>query len=517
LIFENTDLRHQIYTAAVNLGDFQDGDENTALIDEDGSLTAFKAVDSNKSPVTGLFPISLNNLPFNGSSNSVDECLATGAQDAQLEKRPTSLISPGYMGTLEFFALWPNPFGAPNQIHGQQLTFTKDSTDYGKHQLMALRDRNGLGAWEPKVTSGFGYTVSAQIDKSKLLPDSNPDQCKDAKGKEAKCAGIPSVITVGMSDVVKPNITADNRFYVRVGICYTDQYQKHPDPGLFTITKGYRSYGGNGIGNPTDPPLLKYFNQLNGFRGYNGQQCFNLDGQVPAIDLPNPDTGKGCPANGVTLAKNGCDAPNQTKGNDCIYPVECTKGDSNCPCPNGQTCGKLALDPSKQFVPVSKISDLTKADGTPNNIDGYYYDPNTGMLFFYVTQDLANAFGPSPLGSCHDPRQDGDPAECPDLTHGESYYSCPAAGCQSYLVRLNDPNYVPGPSNCNGPDPTAIYNYQHGIYEQPAPPNQNQLVYAGDSSPVVRKQPDPQGIPGFEHSVSTLDPSTDCKNFVAPK
>jgi len=316
-----------------------------------------------------------------------------------------------------------------------------------------------------------------------------------------------------MSDVVKPNISADDpqsAFYVRVGICYTDQNGKHPsDPGLFTITKGYRSFGGNGVGNFQDPDLVKFFNNLNGARSFMGQRCFNLDGQVPALDLPNPDTGLGCPANGVTPVSNGCTLPNQTVGNDCIYPVECTKGDSNCPCPSGQTCGKLALNSTKQFTSGS-ISDLTKADGTPNSFDKYNYDPATGMLLFYVTQDLANPIGPSPLGSCHKPPQPGDPAECPDIAHNESYYSCPAAGCQTYLVRLNDPNWVPGPSNCNGTDPTAIYTYQNGIYAQPTPPNQNQLVYAGDSSVVVRKQPDPQGSPGFQHSVASVDPA--CPN-----
>jgi hypothetical protein len=507
LIFENTDLRHQIYTERVNLGDFQDGDQNTALIDMDGSLTGFKAVDSGKKAVPGLFPISLNNLPFNASSNSVDECLAMGAQDAAFEGRPTSLISPGDMGTLEFFALWPNPPGSANNIHGQQLTFTKDSTDYKQHQLMKLRDRNALGAWEPKVTSGFGYTISAQVDKSKLPPP--PNQCTDANKKDTTCAGIPNIISVGLSDVVQPNISASNPFFVRVGICYTDQSGKHPsDASLFTISRGYRSYGGNGVGNFNDPELLKYFNNLNGAASYLGQQCFNLDGQVPNLDL---DPAKGCPANGVTPASLGCTAPNQTKGAQCVYPVECTKGDPNCPCPSGTSCGRIAFDSKKQFVSVNSIGDLTNADGTPKNYDAYYYDPVTGMLFFYVTQDLPNAFGPSPLGSCHKPPQAGDSPDCPDLADGESYYTCPAAGCQTYLVKLNDKNYVPGPSNCNGTDPTAIYSYQGGIYEQPSPPGQNQLVYAEDSSLVVRKLPDPQiSSQGFQHSVASRDPK--CAN-----
>jgi hypothetical protein len=42
--WENVDLRHQVFTQEVNYGDFQDGDRNTVLIDEDGSLTGFEVV-----------------------------------------------------------------------------------------------------------------------------------------------------------------------------------------------------------------------------------------------------------------------------------------------------------------------------------------------------------------------------------------------------------------------------------------------------------------------------------------
>ena len=90
----------------------------------------------------------------------MDECLATGAQDLLLEGRPTSLISPGSMATLEFSALWPNP--KPTDPQDQRLTFTRDDPeDFGAHQSMTLGGRNGNGVWEPKVTSGYGYTVGA--------------------------------------------------------------------------------------------------------------------------------------------------------------------------------------------------------------------------------------------------------------------------------------------------------------------------------------------------------------------
>ncbi len=40
LVFDNVDLRHQIYTEEVHVGTtFKDSDKNTAILDEDGTLT----------------------------------------------------------------------------------------------------------------------------------------------------------------------------------------------------------------------------------------------------------------------------------------------------------------------------------------------------------------------------------------------------------------------------------------------------------------------------------------------
>ena len=106
LMFENVNLRHQIYTDRVGIDLFNDGDKNTLILDRDHSLTGMKVVRSDKKPVGNLFPASLNNLPYNASSNSVDECLSTGTQNTLLEGRPTSLISPSAMATLEFSSLF---------------------------------------------------------------------------------------------------------------------------------------------------------------------------------------------------------------------------------------------------------------------------------------------------------------------------------------------------------------------------------------------------------------------------
>ncbi len=511
LVFENVDLRHQIFTEKVNFGNFDDGDKNTAILDEDGSLTGFQAVNSTGVQVPTLIPISLNNLPFNASSNSVDECHAQGGQDGALEGRPTSLISPGNMGTLEFGALFParDTIPIPPTDSTQLMTFAKDSTDYGAHQTMTLHSRNGQGIWEPKVTSGFGYTISAApaLDKN-IYPNTS--------GK----AGIPNLVDVGVGDVVKPGISKANPFYVRLGICYTNQDGSHPAAGHFTITRGYKSYGGNAV-NQSDADLQLLFNYLD--QRFQGQTCINLDdGNARNLD-PN-NLGKGCPANGVTAKPTGgCPADSsagtaQDNNPACIYSIQCTQGDPNCPCPGGgSACGRtsdasnpmLPIDAANTMTPADDIKELTNTDGTFKNLNAFYYDQTTGMLFFYVTQDSPNAFGASPLGSCSNPPNPAtdDPA-CPNLSKGESYYSCPKQGCTTYIVKLNDSTYNPGPSKCPSTDPTAIYGVSSGIYAQPVPPNQNKLVYVENISNVVtRVQPDPQvSGQGFQHSVAAASP-----------
>ncbi|MFO1519076.1 MAG: G8 domain-containing protein [bacterium] len=435
LTWTNTTLRHQIYTEKVNLGDFQDGDKNTAIIDLDGSLTGFEVLDNNGKKVDELYPISLNNLPFNASSNSVDECLSEGAQDKLAEGRPTSLISPGSMATLEFQNIWPEPTKFPYDSNKQTVTFTKDSEDHGARQTMELTSRNGQGIWEPKVTSGYGYTLG-------ISPCVGPN-CSPT-------AGIGHVLSVGLTDPVKPGISATNPFFVRLGICYTNilpAINAHPQNPIFHISRGYRSYGGGNVV-VTDKDLQVYWNELN--NRYNGEVCSQLDHQLKQNLSPDVP-GKGCPANGVSaVPAGGCKPPSSeiTIGADkaCLYP-------------------KTDLDPA------ADISELTSG-GLPV-MNKYFYDKTTGMLFFNVMQDIPNAFGPSPLGSC----PDANNPFCPESGE-ESYYACPAGGCVDYVVRLDDSlePYHPGPSVCS-PYPT---------YAQTPPPNENQLVKLGTTNPVVR-------------------------------
>lgn len=482
LSFVNTDLRHQIYTELVNLGKdpsnptsgFGDGDQNTAVIDLDGTLSGFVAVDSAGNVGTnfdGPLPISLNGLTMNTSSNSVDECLAEGGQDSVLEKRPTALMSPSNMASLELQMLYPpsNLTNPPRPgLQKQAITFTKDASDFGTHGAMTLTSRNALGAWEPKVTSGLSYTVTASID----VPD------------KGTAAGINNILELGIVDAFKPDISPTNPFYVRLGICYKSKAGQPAGASSFTIARGYHSYGGGTIGmTPLDTELRAYYNKLSAlYKNSAGalETCDNLVGntypvgniainlQCPSNPVPAgcPANGYiGCPADGITLAPQTC-PPGTTLGTDtnnkpvCVYPTD-------------------------TLVAANSISELTNPDGSYNStpdgngrtgLDKFYYD-SSGWLFVYVAQTDENPIAPSPLANCQDAATP-DPS-CPKNATGETYYVCPAEGCRDYVITVTDPAYQPGVSTCTYPANLVA----------PEPTPQYRLALSTNTSTIVSRNP----------------------------
>jgi hypothetical protein len=422
LYFTNVDLRHQVYTDKVNIGTFNDGDKNTAILDLDGTLSGYAVVDKNASDSHKAFPISLNNLEINASSNSVDECHAEGQQNTDLEGRPSAAMMPTGVGQLELETLYPRngppwpPVDPVRKIPNftQLLTFYKDTLDFGQHGSMALHSRNGNGIWEPKVSSSYGYVVRA---------DTYTDPSYGTSG-----VGIPNVVDVSLVDTVKPNISADNPFYVQIGICYTNLDGTHP-ANKFTVTHGYKSWGGGNY-QPTDQLLRKYFNQLNQ-RTDKDQFCDNLDSANPKN--MGADGATGCPSDGVAVPNDQGKCPSGSSldsNKNCVFP-------KNTP----------------QLSPAGSLAEMT-TDKTlygPPDLTKYFYDSGTGMLYLWVAQIDANAEGPSPLGNCTG--GNGDSAFCPQLNKGintgETYYNCPAEGCSTYRVTLNDQDYKPGQSKCD--------------------------------------------------------------------
>ena len=480
LTFTNVDFRHQAFTDKVNVGSFNDGDKNTSIIDLDGTLSGYAVGDASGNPVAGAFPISLNNLPINASSNSVDECKATGQQDIDLEGRATAAMVPSGIGQLEFEAQYPINMPSPNpwppNDHTQGLSFYKDTLDFGEHGSMLLHSRNGLGIWEPKVTSGYGYVVRA--DPFKV-------------GGATSGAGIPALVDLGIVDTVKPKISPATPFYVQLGICYSSMDGSHPaNASLFTVTHGYKSWAGGGV-EPGDLALRQYFNQLTQLSDVQ-QWCQNLDYQQPNNLGANGFTG--CPADGVALKTGTCPA-----GTTELIDRQ---GQSACLFPKN----------TPQLTAATSIKGMTAGGmlNGPPNLDKYFYDPATGMLYMWIAQTDPNAVGPSPLGNCTG--SSSDPAFCPQnetgISTGEAYYNCPAEGCPIYRIVLNDPSYMPGPSTCpvfgSTGDAKGWANGAGGVTWPGPPANQPTLVYKGTKTVVSRTAPTPNPLP---HYVAASDPT----------
>ncbi len=454
LSFVNTNLRHQVFTSVVGIGGvFNDGDKNTAIIDEDGTLSGLGVQLATNSGTRPVHAISLNNLPFNSTSNSVDECLSRGEQNQKFEGRTSALMSPESMGSLQFSSLYPysgSSFpGGPTgtNSHWQQVSFTRDDLAIKAYPAstagysfpaanmypMAMRTgRGGLGSYEPKVSNGYGYTVT-------VAPTTVPTAGSSNTGK----AGLAHWVDITLSDIVDPNISKAHPFYIRLGI----DYATAGSPGtsmsanMFTIKRGYKSYEGNI--SITDQSLLKYWTNLN---------CQKLDSQN-LDNLPTMYGGKGY-----------------------------------CPAASGSTTAPV---PVSTLSAAASISELTNSDGTPN-LKKFYYNPATGYLYLNIVQDEPNPIAPSPTGDC---KADGtgDPA-CPDINHGETYYACPKNGCVDYTITLNDASYAPGTST-GAPAKTDL---------KPAPASENKLVLTGTNTvvaPVLAT--DDQGVPYYTASTTT--------------
>ena len=460
LSFVNTNLRHQVYTALVSLNtNFNDGDKNTSIIDEDGTLDGFGVQLAPNSGTNPVHPISLNNLPFNNTSNSVDECLSRGTQNQQYEGRTSALMSPASMGTLQFSSLYPYPDGSdypgtnPNG-HWQQVTFTRDdlvpkapppSTAMFRPTMVMRTGRNGLGSFEPKVSNGYGYTVAVAPTTVVGSPQS---------GK----AGLWNWIDVVVADVVDPNISKAHPFYIRLGIDYaTKSNLPPPDASYFTIKRGYKSYVGGNVWQQ-DPELLKSWTPLD---------CNNLDAQ---------NTGN--------------------------VPTSSNSFNGTCPAASGTS-------PVMALSSATNIGALTNTDGTPN-LDKYYYNPTTGYLYLNVAQNEPNPLVASPTGSCDSVYDGGSPdPACPDISIGETYYACPKNGCTDYTIAVKSDShytYVPGSSSTTKPLAANL---------KPAPAEQNKLVLYNTSTTVVPvPATDKQGV--IYHTASSSTNPT-CKATESPQ
>jgi hypothetical protein len=484
LSYENVDLRHEIYTQDVEntcggpttsplVANFQDGDKFTVILDHDASLSGLEVVPAGGgTPVSGTYPISLNNLPFLSGPGTVDECQSLGAEDNTLEGRPTSLISPYNYATLEFSAL--SDCSSTSCKNDNVMVFTKDQIDYPDntgagqiqfqdssiygttnehiytikcggtadpksmgvlgHACVALSGRNGQGVYEPKVANGLGYTVQAQ-------------------------KGMPKVVTLMYGDASAPGgISSANPFHARIGICFRNEGTPPPKPPTFNVYKGSKSFAG------PDTPSTE---QLDPF--YQPLSCNGLDNDMTCTS--SPTFGPLCVASLCPAAPFYAAASDQTH----------------------QHRQEL-----KQATSVADLDDSTKC---PNGTC-YYYDEGSGLLFLDMVQEQANAGGPytSPLGSCSGTQANSDPA-----CAAENFYSCPGPGCELYTVEAH--GYAPNgnPSACTPYGGTTDYTEDY-------PDNLNQLAYASDNTLVTSQLDGVSPLPDapFPHQAASNAPADLC-------
>jgi hypothetical protein len=479
LLWENTDFRHQVYTEEVNLAPFVDGDKNTVILDRDGTLSGYRVVDADGNPVPGRFPISLNNLAFNAIAPAsgpltVDECGAIGAQDRLKENRPTALMSPEAYATLEFTAWNPTltlDATVPDLAKKAPLTFIKDQQDYvdyagsvgfepwsPHHYGMTLVGRNLTQVREPKVMRGAGYTVHSF----------KPDVAVGAYAEDgvtrdviAQPHALPRFVSAVLTDVTSgPTVLDEGRevfakpFRIRLGLCYRSASgYLPPDASSFLVERGRVSLGGP-IGTPNSDAYAKL-------------ACNNFLFQDPANYVADADADP-------TLFAPEC-------------PAESTV---------------LEAAPDWESFEAAR--------------DGYFYDADKGMLFFYVEQEEPNAIGAAPIGSCSD---DSEDAAC---AGGREFYSCPAGGCMLYTVRVTDPNYRPITGNYGPTDCTDVYDGSTGRdYTDTYPPNgtlaepMDRLAYVDGSLvneiEAVSTNPAPDSPLGnFPHAVFNGDEAAIC-------
>ncbi|MBX3658758.1 MAG: G8 domain-containing protein [Ramlibacter sp.] len=505
--FYNVDLRHQVYTQNVELtcapspakgGNFRDGDKFTVILDRDGSLTGFQVAPPGTQTtslprVTDTYPISLNNIPFLAGPDTADECHSTGQQDALLEGRPTSLISPYSYATLEFSALTPpcdgTSAGSANCANNNVMVFTKDQKDYGGalqftdtaitststsphgvyqlncggsavtgsagvpgHACVALSGRNGNGVYEPKLVNGLGYTVGAS-------------------------AGMPSFVSLMYGDASVPGgISPTNPFSTRIGICYKNQGRAAPPASVFTVRKGSKSFSGPN-GNPA--PLAPFYQQL---------PCAGLDNVMCGV--PSTHT--------VTITVSTGTATATVSNANCNRDL----------CPSAPFYGTSSPTAATPTLPrVTQTADLLDPTKCPHG-ECFFYDQASGLLFINMVQEQPNAGGKysSPLGSCAG-EKNGICAE-------DNFYSCPGGGCELYTISVSTASYSVGTGTASyspsGPSDCTPYSGSTS-YAQPYPTTLNRLAYGpGTATGTAVATTLSQTISGYPHQSLTNTPVGFC-------
>jgi len=149
-IWDNVDFKHQVYTEAVNMGIFNDGDKTTVILDKDSQLSGLKVVTAMHANQSDVVPVSLNNLDYYATDYTVDEPHSSGRNDF----RATSLMSPHKYATLNIESVTDPGAGFRVEIKRDMAVYEDNN-----YPSLFLNGRGQNQIYEPFVMDRMGYTV----------------------------------------------------------------------------------------------------------------------------------------------------------------------------------------------------------------------------------------------------------------------------------------------------------------------------------------------------------------------
>ncbi|WP_417521884.1 G8 domain-containing protein [Marinobacter sp.] len=226
-IWDNVDFRHQVYDESVNMGPFNDGDKTTVILDKDGQLSGLSVActDSAKPcDLSGVVPVSLNNLPYYATEFTIDEPHSRGPNNFLA----TSLMSPHRYGTLNIESV-----ESPSNF---QVQIVRDMPVYGadRYPDLYLNGRGQKPIYEPFVMDRMGYTVYGKSGTENDLASQTPKP-------------FHSRLLFSYTD---PGVKADDQYFVnRIAL-----YQPVQDPTAIKLYRIRRQWGDSYAG-ATWPPF----------------------------------------------------------------------------------------------------------------------------------------------------------------------------------------------------------------------------------------------------------------------
>ncbi|HEY8025653.1 MAG TPA: hypothetical protein VIF60_13870, partial [Burkholderiaceae bacterium] len=360
-IWDNVDFKHQVYTEAVNLGSFDDGDKSTVILDRDSQLSGLRVVDANNNPAKDVFPVSLNNLDYFATDFTVDEAHSRGPNDF----RSTSLMSPHKYTTLNIESA-----NDPMVAQGKAPTFfhvqiQRDMAAYhaADYPSLFLNGRGQNPIYEPFVMDRMGYTVFGKSGTENYTNQNNQS--------------FNDRLLFSYTD---PAVKRPKEFFInRIAV-----YQPVTNPSAIKVYRIRRQWGQQYTGaqwpNNFNPP---------------GPAASTCDGTFFASYLANPAD---IPVrwNDCLARANNAAPPTPYPGSPALY-----SGGMVLPAAAGSTAAVQWTNFELPFKTLMAIAKPTEAD-IAQFIAGqsYYYDTTANLLYFYMIEDAPVQRLHAPYGTC---------------------------------------------------------------------------------------------------------------------